>query len=132
MTPIAESALRQLFEAVMANVDPATHPGLTTEQRCALGAYAKPRGMGECSPWVPTADTLPPEETPVLLFRKGAIVIGERQWERPSWDETFDSFWFWTCPNEFWIDDIDVADVTHWAPLPAPPGDVTVRVNPSP
>lgn len=30
------------MEAVMENVDPATWPGLTTDQRCSLGRFAKP------------------------------------------------------------------------------------------
>lgn len=34
---------RLAMEAVMESVDPATWPGLTVEQRCALGRFAKPR-----------------------------------------------------------------------------------------
>lgn len=69
--------------------------------------------------WVPTAQRLPEEETTVLLMRKGAIVIGERRWERPTWEETFSPFWFWACAD--WHDDQGEATVTHWMPLPAPP-----------
>lgn len=34
---------RLAMEAVMESVDPATWPGLTTAQRCALGRFAKPQ-----------------------------------------------------------------------------------------
>jgi hypothetical protein len=71
--------------------------------------------------WTPTAQELPPEETSVLLLRNGKIVIGERRWEHPTWEETFQSFWFWACPDDHWHDDQGEATVTHWMPLPAVP-----------
>lgn len=71
--------------------------------------------------WVPTAERLPPDETSVLLFRNGKVVIGERRWEHPTWEETFSSFWFWACPDDQWHDDQGDATVSHWMPLPDGP-----------
>lgn len=44
---------REAINVIMKYIDPATFPGLTLEQRCALGRYAKPFGdtLGVASVW---------------------------------------------------------------------------------
>ncbi len=72
--------------------------------------------------WIPTTQSLPPEETPVLIVWKGAaIVIGERRWEHPNHEESFKPDWYWDDPSDDgqdWGRD----DVTHWMHLPPLPG----------
>ena len=59
------------LEAVMESVDPATWPGLTVQQRCALGRFGKPRtsysrvedspGIEALEPWWPHLSALDKE-----------------------------------------------------------------------
>ena len=44
--PVNPDEERLAMEAVMESVDPATWPGLTIAQRCALGRFAKPQPFG--------------------------------------------------------------------------------------
>jgi hypothetical protein len=97
---------------------PMTTEATESQQHSPPMGVSSSEGLGA---WVPTANRLPDEETPVLLIRNGAIVIGERRWERPTWEETFSPFWFWACVDDNWHDDQGDATVTHWMPLPAPP-----------
>ena len=72
--------------------------------------------------WVEPDHELPPDETPVLLIRKGKLAIGERRWEHPTFEENFRSFWFWADVDDNWHDDQGEATVTYWAPMPEFPG----------
>ena len=71
--------------------------------------------------WIPTAERLPDDETPVLLVRKGSVVVGERCWDHPGHEDTYQSYWYWSCVDEHWNDDQGEATVSHWMPLPALP-----------
>lgn len=48
--------------------------------------------------WNNTIDSLPPDETPVLIVYQGEVRIGELRWEHPTFEETFKSFRFWDDP----------------------------------
>lgn len=67
------------------------------------------------SPWISTADALPADETPVLIYLRGEIVIGERRWE-----DAYEAFWFWDDPTDDG-QDWGREEVTHWAYLPPTP-----------
>ncbi len=56
--------------------------------------------------WIPVAERLPEENTPVLTFRANGMEI-EFQWNG-KWD----------------YDEITPFHVTHWMPLPKPPKEV--------
>jgi hypothetical protein len=68
--------------------------------------------------WISTEDQLPPDETPVLIIRRGVVAIGELRWEHPSYEETYQAFRYWDDPNNDG-QDWEWADVTHWMALPA-------------
>lgn len=71
--------------------------------------------------WTRTDDSLPPDETPVLIVHRGKVRIGELRWEHPGYEDSYTSFHYWDDPiadGECW----EFLDVTHWAPLPALPG----------
>jgi hypothetical protein len=87
---------------------------LQTTESPAIGQSGSTVLLGA---WVPTSERLPPDETPVLLFRKGKKVIGERRWETPTHEESFQPFWYWACCEDWWHDDQGDATVTHWAPM---------------
>ena len=70
--------------------------------------------------WTPTADSLPPVETPVIAFYRGECRILERRTETPSWEETYDVFDYWDDPTDDG-QEIDDSDVTHWMPTPPDP-----------
>ena len=70
--------------------------------------------------WVSVADYLPPDETPVLVLRCGAVRIGELRWDHPGHEDSYRSFRYWDDPNDDgqgWEFD----EITHWAPIPQPP-----------
>lgn len=50
--------------------------------------------------WVDTQEALPPLNTPVLVAVHGYYfpLILERRWEQPTFEETFDPFWYWDDP----------------------------------
>jgi len=82
------------------------------------GEYVKAADLA----WVPTADRLPPAETPVLVVVNGAHRIGALFWERPGYEDTFDPYLYWDDPGNDG-QDWDQSTVTHWAPLmPVPAG----------
>jgi len=58
---------RLAMEAVMESVDPATWPGLTVDQRCALGRFAKP-----------VATVLPPDP----LDERSGTWLSLEDWEK--------------------------------------------------
>lgn len=64
-------AERLAMEAVMESVDPATWPGLTTAQRCALGRFAKPAKM-------PVATILAPDP----FDERSGTWLSLEDWER--------------------------------------------------
>lgn len=70
--------------------------------------------------WILVTDKLPNIKVPVLLFYKDRIVIGERKCEYPTFEDTFEEFWFWDSPEDDG-QDWEFVDVTHWMPLPKPP-----------
>lgn len=72
------------------------------------------------SKWILTKDELPKEDTPVLIFVKGEIHIGEIRWEDPTFEETFKAFKYWQDPTTESAD-WEWHDVTHWMPLPEEP-----------
>ena len=70
--------------------------------------------------WITTREALPEIETPALIFMCGDIVVGERRWDYPAFEDAYKAFWYWDNP----VDDgqeWERGDVTHWMPLPAPP-----------
>lgn len=70
--------------------------------------------------WTPTSESLPPDETPVLIVLSGEIRIGALNWEIPGWEETYEAFRYWDDPNDDgqgW----EWNDVTHWTHLPSLP-----------
>lgn len=72
------------------------------------------------SEWISINDDLPPEETPVLIIRKGVVRIGERRWDHPSFGDSYKAFWYWDDPNDDgqdWEND----EITHWRTLPSVP-----------
>ncbi|RQQ30509.1 DUF551 domain-containing protein [Burkholderia stagnalis] len=70
--------------------------------------------------WISTNDSLPEDETPVLIVHNGAVAVGELRWERPLYEETFSPFRYWDDPNNDG-QDWDWCDVTHWMPIPSLP-----------
>lgn len=70
--------------------------------------------------WISVNDELPSEETPVLIFWNGNIIVGERRWEHPTFEETFNAFWYWDDPTDDG-QDWERNEVTHWMPLPEAP-----------
>lgn len=70
--------------------------------------------------WIPVADRLPEDETPVLIVRHGVVRIGERCWDHPGHEDTYQSYWYWDDPQndgQCWERD----EITHWMPLPPLP-----------
>lgn len=68
---------RLAMEAVMESVDPATWPGLTSAQRCALGRFAKPEISTKHGPWVES--TLHEGETYCKRCLTRSIFAGNRE-----------------------------------------------------
>ena len=60
------------------------------------------------------------KKPPVLIFWNGNIVIGERRCEHPTFEETFEAFWYWDDPTDDG-QDWEREEVTHWMPLPDAP-----------
>ncbi len=63
--------------------------------------------------WVPCEESLPPDEFPVLIRINGKIRIGERRWDHPGFEDTYQSYWYWDDPDDdgqAWERD----SVTHW------------------
>ncbi|MDP2262655.1 MAG: DUF551 domain-containing protein [Hydrogenophaga sp.] len=82
------------------------------------------------APWISVEGKLPPDETPVLIVWRGTVVIGERRWDHPGYEDRYQSYWYWDDPTDDgqdWGRD----DVTHWMPLPEPPV-VTSPAAPAP
>jgi len=76
--------------------------------------------------WISVKSKLPPDETPVLIWKSSTIQpggeprIGELRWERPAWDDTWQAYRYWDDPfddGQPW----EWHDVTHWMPLPEAP-----------
>lgn len=70
--------------------------------------------------WIAVTERLPKDETPVLILWNGLIRIGERRWEEPTHEDTYERFWYWDDPEDdgqCW----ENMDVTYWSPLPTPP-----------
>lgn len=67
--------------------------------------------------WTPTEILLPVCETPVLVVVRGVVRIGERCWDHPGHEDTYQSYWYWDDPHnqgQEWERD----HVTHWMPIP--------------
>ncbi len=63
--------------------------------------------------WISCDESLPPEEYPVLIRMGDTIRIGERRWDHPSFEESYQSYWYWDDPEndgQAWERD----SVTHW------------------
>ena len=70
--------------------------------------------------WVSVDDHLPPDKTPVLVLRCGAVSICELRWEHPGPEDSYQSFRYWGDTNDYgqaW----DFNEITHWSPIPQPP-----------
>ena len=70
--------------------------------------------------WVSVDDHLPPDKTPVLVLRCGAVSICELRWEHPGPEDSYQSFRYWDDPNDYgqvW----EHGEITHWSPIPQPP-----------
>ncbi len=89
----------------------------------ALGDNALPALLEEVEKgpkWVSVEQEFPPDETPVLVVCKGIVRIGERRWEHPTFEESYQPFWYWDDPHNDGKD-WENADITHWMPLPPAP-----------
>jgi hypothetical protein len=67
--------------------------------------------------WRSTKESLPTDETPVLIMVNGKVRIGELRWERPGYEDTFAAFQYWDDPEDdgqCWEWD----NVTEWAAVP--------------
>lgn len=73
--------------------------------------------------WILISEKLPPYETPVLILNNGKIMIGEIQWEYPTYEETFEAYSYWDDPNNPGKDWYSI-EITHWMPLPEPPSNI--------
>lgn len=72
---------------------------------------------GRASRWTSVGDSLPPDETPVLILLDGEVRFGEIRWDHPSYEDTYESYRYWDDPNDDgqgWTWD----EVTHWMRLP--------------
>lgn len=70
--------------------------------------------------WFSVNDYLPPDETPVLVLRSGAVRVGELRWDYPGHEDTYNAFRYWDDPNnegQCWDD----GEITHWSPIQQPP-----------
>ena len=70
--------------------------------------------------WISVEDRLPEIGVPVLVIHDREVKVGVRVWEHPTFEDNFESFWFWDCAyddGKGWENE----DVTHWQPLPKPP-----------
>lgn len=67
-----------------------------------------------------TNDSLPVAGTPVLIVHKGVFRIGERRWDHPVCEDSYQSFWYWDDPHDDG-QDWQNEDVTHFAYLPPIP-----------
>lgn len=67
--------------------------------------------------WIPVDESLPPQETPVLILLNGVPTIGEIVWEVPGYEDTFQAFKYWDSPQmdgQGW----EWHEITHWMHLP--------------
>ena len=70
--------------------------------------------------WIKTENSLPPDETPVLIILNGEIRIGELRWDYPSWEETYEAYRYWDDPHDDG-QDWQWDDVVYWAVMPEIP-----------
>lgn len=66
------------------------------------------------------SEQLPPKETEVLVFCKGAWRIGALFTDHPTYEDNYTSYDYWDDPHhegQGW----EMDDVTHWTNLPALP-----------
>lgn len=78
---------------------------------------AKQTENHEVSGWISVHDKLPDEGTPVVVLRLGKYWVGERLWDRPSYEDSYKEYWYWDDPNspgQCW----EIDEITHWmAPM---------------
>lgn len=70
--------------------------------------------------WRKPDESLPPDETPVLVIHLGEIKIGELRWEYPGHEDTYEAFRYWDAPHDdgqSW----EWSDITFWMSLPKLP-----------
>ena len=72
--------------------------------------------------WQKTSESLPADETPVLVVRNGEIHIGELRWDYPHFEDGYEAFRYWDAPNNDGRD-WQWPEVTHWMPLPEIPNE---------
>lgn len=70
--------------------------------------------------WVSVTDYLPPDETPVLVLRCGAVRVGELRWEHPGHEDSYQAYRYWDDPNDD-CQEWEYDEITHWSPIPQPP-----------
>lgn len=86
----------------------------TADGRPVVGV---PKLKAQLGAWISTEESLPDDETPVLiLFSCGGRRIGELRWERPTWEETFTAYRYWDDPENDG-QDWDFGDVIGWHPI---------------
>jgi hypothetical protein len=76
--------------------------------------------LRDASQWIPVSDRLPPDETSVVIFKDGDIMIGELRWDVPHFEDNYSAFRYWDNPNDDG-QDWEWDSVTHWMPLPGVP-----------
>jgi len=91
-----------------------SHQGLIAFAR-AIESRSVERGQE-----IDVTEQLPPEETPVLILYKGQWRIGERCWDKPTFEDTYEAYWYWDDPYNDG-QDWERHDVTKWQALPPPP-----------
>jgi hypothetical protein len=73
--------------------------------------------------WVPIEDSLPPDETPVLVMFRGQRRIAELRWLEPGREDDCGAYRYWDCPHndgQEWGGPEDML-ITHWMYLPDSP-----------
>lgn len=78
--------------------------------------------------WISVEDSLPNNETPVLIVQNGVIRIGELRWEHPTYDDYFDAYRYWDDPEDDG-QDWEWNSITYWQPLPSLPDEVQSTIT---
>ncbi|WPE80224.1 DUF551 domain-containing protein [Acinetobacter baumannii] len=72
--------------------------------------------------WISVEDQMPKEHEAVLILLKSGCISQANLYEDGDYSEHDDTHyigWYWEDHNRDWT--VELTDVTHWMPLPAPP-----------